>query len=96
MDRLPVPCAPLPRDVGKLQHPSCLWGWRSLVPMGVSRAGNIPGRTGFFSSRNPVGFVSGFDTGHTAEMLCGSWLPSTSCNLGWRLWAVPGLSLAIT
>lgn len=84
--------APGPWDAGKLQPPSCPWGWRSLVPMGFSCAGNILGRTGFFPSRNPAGFVSSFDTGHAAETLCGSWLPSAGSSLGWRLCAVPGLS----
>lgn len=40
-DRLLVPGAPPPWDAGKLQTLSCLWGCWSLVPTGVSCAGNI-------------------------------------------------------
>jgi len=36
MDRLLVARAPPPRDLGKLQPPSCPWGWWSLVPVGAS------------------------------------------------------------
>lgn len=87
-DRLLVPGAPPPWDAGKLHTLSCPWGCASLSPREF--------RVLETSSRNPAGCVSGSGAGHAAEMLSGSWLPSSGCSPGWRLCAVPSLSPAVT
>lgn len=68
MDRLLVLHTPPPWDYQEAAAPSPARG-AGHVPMGVLWAGNIPRRIGFFSSRNPAGFVYSFDTGHAAETL---------------------------